>query len=186
MIRTERYNRGHAVEYARRWAFSRNPLFYDFTGQGGNCTNFISQCLFAGTCQMNYTPTFGWYYNSAKSRAAAWTGVGYLYNFLTRNAKKGIGNGSGPFGEEVGADEIEPGDIIQLGTESGNYYHSLLVTGIFNNTFLVATQSDNAFNRGLDTYIYQKARYIHISGFRTGKTNPGACFEKLIAGKSFG
>ena len=33
------YDRAHAVAYARRWALSRNPLFYDFTGIGGDCTN---------------------------------------------------------------------------------------------------------------------------------------------------
>ena len=45
MIVTKPYNRARAVEYAQRWALSRNPLFYDFTGGGGNCTNFVSQCL---------------------------------------------------------------------------------------------------------------------------------------------
>ena len=42
-----------AVAYARRWALDRNPLFVDFTGQGGNCTNFVSQCVLAGSCVMN-------------------------------------------------------------------------------------------------------------------------------------
>jgi hypothetical protein len=184
MIKTFQYNREFAVEYARRWAFSRNPLFYDFTGQGGNCTNFISQCLFAGTGQMNYTPTFGWYYNSVNNRAPSWTGVEYFYNFIIRNAKKGIGNGLGPFGQEVGPENIEPGDIIQLGMDNGDYYHTLLVTGFYQNTFLVAAQSDNAFNRKLNTYIYHKARYIHIDGYRAEKPNTLAKFEKLVSGKS--
>lgn len=61
------YDRTAAVAYARRWAFSRNPLYYDFTGQGGNCTNFVSQCVYAGCGQMNFTPIFGWYYISPKT-----------------------------------------------------------------------------------------------------------------------
>ena len=47
------YNRQRAVEYAKKWALSRNPLFADFTGIGGNCTNFVSQCLYAGCGVLN-------------------------------------------------------------------------------------------------------------------------------------
>ena len=43
-------DRTRAVEYARRWALSRNPIFEDYTGIGGDCTNFVSQAIFAGTC----------------------------------------------------------------------------------------------------------------------------------------
>ena len=36
------------IEYARRWAFSTNPAYYNFENIGGDCTNFVSQCLYAG------------------------------------------------------------------------------------------------------------------------------------------
>lgn len=62
------YNRQAAVDYAHRWAYLRNPDFYNFDELGGDCTNFASQCLYAGAGVMNYTPTFGWYYNSQYSR----------------------------------------------------------------------------------------------------------------------
>ena len=75
MLKEREYERRRALEYARRWAYGRNPLFYNFTGIGGDCTNFISQCLLAGCCVMNCTPTFGWYYRSSSDRAPAWTGV---------------------------------------------------------------------------------------------------------------
>ena len=71
MLKELGYDRQRAVAYARRWAYSRNPLFYNFTGIGGDCTNFISQCLLAGCCVMNCTPTFGWYYRNASDRAPA-------------------------------------------------------------------------------------------------------------------
>ena len=53
------YDRARAVEYARRWALSRNPLFTDYTGIGGDCTNFVSQAIYAGTCVQNYTRDLG-------------------------------------------------------------------------------------------------------------------------------
>ena len=76
------YDRGAAVDYARRWALSRNPAFYDFSDIGGDCTNFVSQCIYAGAGVMNYTKDTGWYYISSSDRTPSWTGVEYLYDFL--------------------------------------------------------------------------------------------------------
>ena len=46
-MREKGYNRQSAVEYARRWALGRNPAYYDFEGIGGDCTSFVSQCLYS-------------------------------------------------------------------------------------------------------------------------------------------
>ena len=56
------YDRNAVVLYAHQWAYGRNPAFYDYEHLGGDCTNFASQCVFAGSGVMNFTPTFGWYY----------------------------------------------------------------------------------------------------------------------------
>ena len=42
------YNAQKAVNYAKRWALDRNPDYYDYSGMGGDCANFVSQCLIAG------------------------------------------------------------------------------------------------------------------------------------------
>ena len=42
------YNAQNAVNYAKRWALDRNPDYYDYSGMGGDCANFVSQCLIAG------------------------------------------------------------------------------------------------------------------------------------------
>lgn len=78
------YDRKAAVRYAHQWAFSRNPAFYDYEELGGDCTNFASQCLYAGTGVMNFTPIYGWYYLNPNDKAPAWTGVPYFRNFLVR------------------------------------------------------------------------------------------------------
>lgn len=78
------YDRGAAVRYAHRWAYDRNPAYYDFSELGGDCTNFASQCLYAGSGVMDHTPTFGWYYISGNQKSPSWSGVPYFYNFLTR------------------------------------------------------------------------------------------------------
>ena len=42
------------IKYAKKWALSRNPKYYDFDSIGGDCTNFISQCIYAGAKIMNF------------------------------------------------------------------------------------------------------------------------------------
>ena len=177
MLLTEAYDRERAFLYAEKWAFAQNPLFTDYAGIGGNCTNFVSQCLLAGCCVMNFTPVFGWFYISDRDRSPSWTGVRYLYDFLIGN------NGPGPFGTEVAEDALETGDVIQLGREGDGFYHSLLVVGRENGTYLVAAQTDNAFNRPLSTYSYDFARYIHIRGARVDLPDFRDCFEALYAGE---
>ena len=159
------YNRDLAVEYARQWAFRRNPAYYDFEKIGGDCTNFASQCLFAGIGVMNYTKDVGWYYRSLADRSAAWTGVEYFYNFLTANAE-GVGDGAGPFAEIVEMDRLEIGDFVQFGRGTGDFYHTPIVVGFSRGIPLLAAHSYDVFNRPLTTYRYEKLRCLHIIGGR--------------------
>lgn len=154
------YDREKAVAYARKWAFGRNPAFYNFDGLGGDCTNFASQCLYAGAGVMNYTPVFGWYYIDLNQRAPAWTGVEYFYRFLTENT------GMGPFAEEVELSELLIGDFVQLGRATGDFYHTPVVTAVKNGKIYVAAHTYDAFDRPLSSYVFEKARGIHITGVR--------------------
>ncbi len=153
------YDRNAAVAYARQWALKRNPAFYDFQNIGGDCTNFASQCIYAGAKTMNYTPVYGWHYRSVSDRSASWTGVEYLYNFLTSNTSVG------PYAREVPQEEIQTGDIIQLGRANGDFYHTLVVTETSPN-ILIAAHTYDALDRPLNTYDYYTARFLHIEGVR--------------------
>lgn len=154
----KRYDRLRAVLYARRWAFSRNPAYFSFNSLGGDCTNFVSQCLFAGSGVMNYTPVFGWFYRSANDRTASWTGVEFLYNFLISN------RGDGPAAQEVPLCDLQLGDVIQLGRETGDFYHSCLVVGFRGGVPLVASHSLDAYNKPLTRYVFERVRFLHITG----------------------
>lgn len=160
MLRLTPYDREAAVEYARTWAFRRNPAYYDFENLGGDCTNFASQCLYAGSGVMNYTPTFGWYYKNSSNRSASWTGVIYLYQFLIQNT------GPGPFATETGPHQMKPGDIIQLGDQTGRFYHSPVVVAVSPEEIYVAAHTFDAFHRPLSSYVFDRARYLHIEGVR--------------------
>ena len=67
------YNINGALAYADQWALSRNPAYSDYTGRGGDCANFVSQCLCAGGL-----PTDGTWYKDSK----AWIAVIALSNYL--------------------------------------------------------------------------------------------------------
>lgn len=79
------YDRHKAYNYAQKWAFKRNPIYYNFDNVGGDCTSFVSQCIFAGIGIMNYTKNTGWYYKNGNDKSPSWSGVEFLYNFLTNN-----------------------------------------------------------------------------------------------------
>jgi hypothetical protein len=181
---TGEYDRARALTYARRWALDRNPLFYNFTEVGGDCTNFVSQSVLAGSCVMNFTPDFGWYYLSVDDRAPAFTGVDAFWRFFVGDPEFAAENGGvGPFGREAPADEIEPGDVVQLGRASGEYYHTLLVTGRSAGDILVAAHSNDAYDRPLSSYPAPLIRYLHIEGVRF-ELPFSACAEDLIAGRA--
>ena len=158
------YDREKAVAYARRWAMGRNPRYYNFTGIGGDCANFASQCIYAGAGVMNYKPLYGWYYNSAKDRTPSWSGVRYLYNFLTGNQD------AGPYATETGIEAMTPGDIIQLASYMPDFHHTLVVTQTeetpdYDNILICAHSYDSA-ERPLATYEISKIRFLHIEGVR--------------------
>ena len=150
------YDREAAVAYAKKWAYGRNPAFYDFSRIGGDCTNYASQCIYAGAGVMNFTPVTGWFYRSANDRTASWTGVEYLYNFLTQN------EGIGPYAKEVPLSELQIGDIVQLGRATGDFYHSPVVVGFSRGEILVAAHSYDAFDKRLSSYTFERARGLHI------------------------
>jgi hypothetical protein len=124
---------------------------------------------------MNYKPTFGWYFISLEDRSPSWSGVEFFYNFITENADVG------PFGRVVTRDELEIGDVIQLGRETDGYYHTLLVVGFDGEDPLVAAQTDNAYARPLSTYDYDYDRFIKILGIRFESSEDYACFDRLMA-----
>ena len=168
MILVKPYNRERAVNYAETWALRRNPLFLNFAGRGGDCTNFTSQCLLAGSCTMDFTPDFGWYYRTPEDRAPAWTGVEALFSFLTGAPAFAEANGgAGPYATQATEpSQVALGDVIQLADEGGDFYHSLLISGFTTDDILICAQSDDALDRPLSSYNYASLRILHLLGAR--------------------
>ena len=157
------YNRNNVIEYARKWAYGRNPQYYNFDNVGGDCTSFVSQCIYAGSKVMNYSKQNGWYYIDGNRKSPSWTGVEFLYNFLITN--KSVG----PFGKISNINEIQNGDIAQLSFDGNTYSHSLIILDINQrnlNQIYIASHTYDSYYKPIAEYNYSKIRFVHIANVR--------------------
>lgn len=161
-MKIKEYDRQKAKEYAKKWAYLRNPSYYNYDKLGGDCTNFVSQCILEGTKHMNYEKN-GWYYKNANQKSPSWTGVEFLHQFLVSN--KSVG----PFGSIVEISKLQIGDIIQISFDGNIYGHSLFIIEKNGNTLddiYVATHTFDSYRRRASSYQYKQIRMIHIEGVR--------------------
>ena len=154
-----KYNRKEAVEYAKIWAYKRNPKYYNFDTVGGDCTSFVSQCIYAGAKVMNYN-TYGWFYRNGYNKSASWSGVEYLYKFLVNNKQ------TGPYGREAKLEELEKGDLIQLSVDGNVFGHTLIITDKRKTHIYIASHTEDSYDRDVLTYSFRKLRGIKIEGVR--------------------
>ncbi len=155
------YDTNRGIEYARKFSiYSQIPddekLFY-YAYNGGDCTNFISQCVWAayggyikedikGTKKniskkrrMVYTGNLknSWYGTLPEGGGTPyWENVNNFFNYVT--SPKEIGPKGTVYGSGKQADfnlnHVAPGDVIQFWPEGKEkWYHSVFVTGIYSN-----------------------------------------------------
>ena len=75
------YNPSKAVAYARKYALNYNSAFHNYNPDGGDCANFVSQCLVEGGLQPNNS--WGIYEQGGEIRGnAAWVGATSLLNYF--------------------------------------------------------------------------------------------------------
>ena len=80
------YNPAKAVAYARQYALNYNSAFYNYAPEGGDCANFVSQCLAEGGLAPNNS--WGVYEQGGKLKGnAAWTGAISLLNYFMNSAE---------------------------------------------------------------------------------------------------
>lgn len=125
------YDRRAAAEYADRWWESGNPAFLEFEV---DCSNYVSQCIFAGGAPMNYTDrrNAGWWYRGRSGSRELWS-----YSWAVANSLRSYlaASRSGLRALQVETpQQLEEGDVIcysWLG--DGRYGHSTVVAAIDGN-----------------------------------------------------
>lgn len=126
--RSRAYDREAARAYADRHWNEPNPQFAAFDV---DCTNYVSQCLYAGGAPMNYTggrETGWWYRGRSGSRelwSYSWTVAHAMHWFLM------AGRGEGLAAERASSpSELTVGDVICYDFDGdGRFEHSVIVTG---------------------------------------------------------
>ena len=126
-VKSTTYNRMAAVSYANTYAMSPNTAYYYFPGGavGKDCTNFVSQCLYAGNIPMHSGTLYGtncWYYTSSSNYSSCWTVAKHLQTYL--HATYGMINST-----ITNYNNCAYGDLIQLLKSSNEAYHSMIITG---------------------------------------------------------
>ncbi|HZG55188.1 amidase domain-containing protein [Paenibacillus sp.] len=126
--RSYRYDREAARAYADRHWNEPNPQFIHFDV---DCTNYVSQCLYAGGAPMNYTGgrESGWWYRGRSGGRELWS-----YSWSVAHALHWylMGERSGGLAAEQAASarELTIGDVICYDFDGdGRFEHSVIVTG---------------------------------------------------------
>jgi cell wall-associated NlpC family hydrolase len=131
-----RYFRDDAVRYALKYALTPNYLYRYLPSHGeggGDCSNFISQCLMAGGAHMDHSPPRPWWYNNNGTQdtrndtwSVSWSVAHSLYWCLKARYNLNLPGLKGMEVYDLGL--LEHGDIIQYENNGGVIYHSAIIT----------------------------------------------------------
>ncbi|RXZ81392.1 hypothetical protein EBB07_14785 [Paenibacillaceae bacterium] len=121
------YYRDRAAVYADLWWDKPNPEYEEFDV---NCTNYVSQCLFAGGAPMDYTGKreSGWWYRGRDGGKEWWSYSWAVSNALQAQLRSGGWRGLQAV-EVDSADKLDLGDLIFYDWNGeGRFQHSTIVT----------------------------------------------------------
>lgn len=152
------YLRINAINYAKKYAIESNKSYEYFkvtNNIGGDCTNFVSQCLYAGGCEMIYNKKNPWWYNN-NSCSSSWSVAHELYWLLKTNKKNNL---KGPKGIEVASfNSLKLGDLIFFEKRKNVISHSSIITDFLNNVPLISQHTSDELNisfiKSWDIYKY--------------------------------
>lgn len=167
------YNRDKAVEYAKKYALAPNTKEWkNYESYGGDCTNFVSQCLFAGGIPFDHQGKYvtqKWYWYSDYYRTPSFTSADALKTYMLNKEKFGLVATLG----DLHAMRI--GDLVQLG-DLKKTTHSMIIVGVIKDDLgrgltkdlLIAQHSGiggiRGFNIPLSTKPNQRV-YYNILGY---------------------
>lgn len=167
--RDNMYNSGSAVQYALNHALNPNPYYRFFPAHGdggGNCTNFISQCLRAGGAPFAYDSSPWWYKrdgtNSARDRwSISWAVAHSLYWTLKVRRNRNMKGLKAIEVSDIGM--LQLGDLIQYENFSNRIYHSGIITAItVDRGVKVPLISQNTYNARNISYVKPQAKKMHF------------------------
>lgn len=164
---SNRYNRVAVVNYAIKYALVPNSeykYYHSNNDGGGDCTNFVSQCLKAGGAPMDYNYSRPWWYDMKQDKASiCWAVAHSLYWYLKTNKRINIIKGH----EVQDTRELEIGDLIFYENHNNVIYHAAIVTSFAevygNREPRISQHTFNLLNGPYKkSYDYKKAHFLKI------------------------
>jgi hypothetical protein len=126
--RRKQYDRQKVQAYADKWWDGGNPDYIHFDV---DCTNYVSQCLYAGGAPMNYTGKreTGWWYKGKQNNREWWSfswSVSHSLKIYLDSSTSGL------HAREVqDASQLDIGDVIVYDWDGdGKYQHSTIVAAM--------------------------------------------------------
>lgn len=164
---TNQYSRIKAVEYAMQYAMKPNPSYryFSLSNTGGDCANFVSQCLYAGGINMNST----WWYKHNRTSSTnydswsiTWSVANSLYWYLKKNAAS---NNNYIKGIEVNDPKaLDLGDLVFFEDQNNTIFHSAIVTFHLGSEILISHHSFEAMNIPYyKSWPYKKIHFVKLS-----------------------
>ena len=155
------YNRTRAKNYAMTWAYKRNSLY---NSHPYDCTNFVSQAVFAGgKPEKKLSPlptgikstTSHWYsdryeewrlnyYVYRWKESTSWVRVTDFYSYWAKTQKVVTSSNVNTI-----ISNANIGDVIQLKNKNGAWYHSMIVVNKANGTLTLAGHTSNTDKRNI-------------------------------------
>lgn len=144
------YDRSLAVDYAYSYAYNFNSSYPDWSEYGGDCANFVSQCLYAGGKSMVGTPgtaasatnfanwfSFGTSANT-NNVSSTWRGADAFKHYWKANAV-----GYKTFTSFTGAfDYGYTGDAVTLLNSNDRGFHTLVIIKYGSGDLIYAAHSE--------------------------------------------
>ena len=132
---------------------------------GGDCTNFVSQCLRAGGAPMDYNNSRPWWYDVRGKSSICWAVANSLFWYLktnqslNRNFIKGL--------EVEDRNELEIGDLIFYENYGKVIFHAAIITSFIEEYGIIEPRiSQHSYNQLNETYKksydYKKAHFLKI------------------------
>ena len=182
------YNRDEVYHWAySHWNnYSKEYLnFGDEKWKGGDCTNFVSQCLRAGGASNDKSGAFQWYYNKKGTLATSnddyswtWSTSRGLNSTLSGNFKNNefgpkatqkVINGDNQYDPSIG-EFVVPGDIIQYHWKNKSAIsHAAVIVGMIYNSAktryepVIAEHTEDSWFTPWTNNAY-KTYFVHITG----------------------
>lgn len=171
---TANYSYSNALSYAEKYYKNYNKNYPDWSSSGGDCANFVSQCLYAGGKAMKGIPgnsssaeSFSNWFSSGTSQntknvSSTWRGADafkWYWMDHSESYKKftAVDSTSWNYGYT--------GDAISLLNSNGRAMHTMLITGYNNPDFILSahTSSTNSASlkskiKGYDSFIIYNMR----------------------------